>query len=63
MRVSSLHGFMKGNTCLPKAITFCVEMMGVTDEAEYVCLYFSKAVDTAGLERCSLNRQNCLDPP
>lgn len=29
----------------------------------YVCLYFSKAVDTDGLERCSLNRQNCLDPP
>lgn len=56
MIVSSLHGFMKGNACLPKPVTFCVEMMGFTGEAEYVCLDFSKVVDVAGLERVLTGR-------
>lgn len=56
MIVNSLHGFMKGNACLPKPVTFCVEMMGFTGEAEYVCLDFSKVVDVAGLKRYSFNR-------
>lgn len=55
MIVNSLHGFMKGNACLPKPVTFC-KMMGFTGEAEYVCLDFSKVVDVARLERYSFNR-------
>lgn len=55
MIVNSLHGFMKGNACLLKPIMFCVEMMGFTDKAEYVCLGFGKVVDLAGLGRYTLN--------
>lgn len=55
MIVSSLLGFMEGNTCLPKQVTFCVEMMDFTDEAEYACLDFSRVVGVAGLERHNLN--------
>lgn len=53
--MNSLHGFMKGNACLPKPVIFCVEMMGFADKAECVCLDFSKVVDLAGLERYTLN--------